>query len=267
MSARGNKPKVRKYESIIVEIFKKHYKKGITEFEFDRDELNKAANKHKIKNLGDLIYSFRYRKTFPQVISRTAPRGSEWIIEGAGRGKYRFKLARVSRIIPRSDLLRIKIPDSTPEIVVKYAQNDEQALLAKVRYNRLIDIFLSITTHSLQNHLRTTVTNIGQIEIDELYVGLNKNGIQFVIPVQAKGKSDQLGVVQTKQDFLCCMQKFPHLLCRPVAAQFLDCGGIALFELTLEDGQVKIVLEKHYQLVSSEEITSNDLKTYRNIGD
>ena len=67
--------------------------------------------------------------------------------------------------------MNINIPDGTPEIIRGYALDDEQALLAIVRYNRLIDIFLSLTTYSLQNHLRTTVLNIGQIEIDELYIG------------------------------------------------------------------------------------------------
>ena len=91
----------------------------------------------------------------------------------------------------------IKIPDATPEIISAYALNDEQALLAKVRYNRLIDLFLGITANSLQNHMRTTVKGIGQIEIDEVYVALDRRGIQYVIPVQAKGGKDQLSVVQT----------------------------------------------------------------------
>lgn len=50
--------------------------------------------------------------------------------------------------------------------------SDEQALLAKVRYSRLVDIFLGIAAYSLQNHLRTSVVGIGQIEMDELYVGI-----------------------------------------------------------------------------------------------
>ena len=54
--------------------------------------------------------------------------------------------------------------------------SDEQALLAKIRYNRLLDVFLGISAYSLQNHLRTTVLHIGQIEIDELYIGLDKHG-------------------------------------------------------------------------------------------
>ncbi|HLI09294.1 MAG TPA: hypothetical protein VKV40_22220 [Ktedonobacteraceae bacterium] len=57
-----------------------------------------------------------------------------------------------------------KIPDSTPGLIAMYALGDEQALLAKLRYNRLIDIFTEVTCYSLQSHLRTTVPSIGQVE-------------------------------------------------------------------------------------------------------
>ncbi len=105
-----------------------------------------------------------------------------------------------------------------------------------MRYNRLIDIFLGLTTYSLQNHLRTHVKGMGQIEIDEIYVGLNRNGAQYVIPVQAKGGSDKLSPVQTTQDLACCKAKFPDLICRPISAQFMEDDVIALFELTIEAG-------------------------------
>ena len=80
-------------------------------------------------------------------------------------------------------MLATKIPDATPSIVEKYALDDEQALLTKLRYNRLIDIFTGVTCYSLQNHLRTTVPGIGQVETDEIYVGVDKLGRQFVFPV------------------------------------------------------------------------------------
>ena len=89
--------------------------------------------------------------------------------------------------------METKIPDATPGIIIKYTQGDEQALLAKIRYNRLIDIFTGVTCYSLQNHLRTTVTGIGQIETDELYIGVDRRGAQYIFPVQAKGGKDQLG--------------------------------------------------------------------------
>ncbi len=71
--------------------------------------------------------------------------------------------------------------------------NDEQALLAKIRYNRLIDIFTGITCYSLQNHLRTTVPNIGQVEIDEIYIGIDKRGAHYILPAQAKESLTILG--------------------------------------------------------------------------
>jgi len=257
--------KPNRYSAIIGTIFKRHYKSGKSQFEFSRDEFVGVAKALGIalpKNLGDAIYSFRFRTALPSEIVNTAPKGMEWTIELAGKGVYRFRLGSLIRIVPRSDLIAIKIPDATPEIITSYALSDEQALLAKVRYNRLIDIFLGITTYSLQNHLRTTVGGIGQIEIDEIYVGVNRNGQQFVIPVQAKGGTDQLGVVQTRQDLACCVQKFPLLACRPVSAQFMADDVIALFELTLQREDVKVVEEKHYRLVPANDIDDADLRAY-----
>lgn len=254
------------YDSIIEWVFKNYYKKDVTEFIFERSELIKGAKKLEVnapKNLGDLIYSFRYRKPLPKSITATAKRNTEWIIEPAGRAKYRFKLAKISRILPRKDLLAVKIPDSTPEIILAYALNDEQALLAKVRYNRLVDIFLGTAVYSLQNHLRTTVKNMGQIEIDELYVGVDKSGTQYIIPIQAKSGKDQIGVIQTAQDIAYCSEKYPNLVCRAISAQFMSENVIAMFELTVEDNEVKVLTERHYKLVASVKISNKDLQRYR----
>lgn len=254
-----------KYQIIIEKIFLDGYAEGIADIPFERDDLGAAAKALNVttpKNLGDILYSFRYRASMPSSIVDTAPEGQEWVIEGRGRAKYAFKLVPINRILPNVELAAIKIPDATPEIITKYALSDEQALLAKVRYNRLIDIFLGITTYSLQNHLRTTVTDIGQIEIDEVYAGVDTRGRHFIIPVQAKGGSDQLSVVQTRQDITCCDDKFPDLICRAVSAQFLDDDLIALFELIVEDDFVRIAEERHYRLVPASDISHEDLVRY-----
>lgn len=255
-----------RYQALIAEIFKRHYRRGKKSFTFERGEIEDVAKDLGVKlpkNIGDLIYSFRYRAELPVEITGTAPEGQEWRIEPAGRARYYFRLGRINRIVPRDDLLAIKIPDATPEIISANSLNDEQALLAKVRYNRLIDIFLGLAAYPLQNHLRTTVKGIGQIEIDELYVGVSKSGSQYIIPVQAKGGSDQLAVIQTQQDIACCAEKFPNLDCRSISAQFMDRDRIALFELVLDDhGEVAVLEEKHYQLVPSSKISKADLKLY-----
>ncbi|MCK4236986.1 MAG: endonuclease, partial [Candidatus Krumholzibacteria bacterium] len=99
--------------------------------------------------------------------------------------------------------------------------------------------------------------------VDEIYVGVNRQGTHFVVPVQAKAGSDQLGGVQTAQDIACCKEKFPSLVCRAVAAQFLKNEMIALFELTIENHEIQVVQERHYQLVPSDKITDSDLTRYR----
>ena len=257
-----------RYAALIEKIFFAHYLVGSLAFEFARDEVESTARELAIvlpKNIGDAIYSFRYRNELPVRIRSTAKAGFEWLIFPAGRGRYRFRQFKTSRIEPRASLVVTKIPDATPNIILMNAMGDEQALLAKVRYNRLIDIFLGIVTYSLQNHLRTTVKELGgsQIEIDEVYVGVDTHGSQYIVPVQAKAGKDKLGAVQTFQDIECCKEKFQGLVARPVAAQFMDNHKIALFELALGDEELLIVREKHYLLVPGTEISQDELKLYQ----
>ncbi len=259
--------KPNRYQRLIADIFEKGYTKGKTVVAFSREQLVETATRLDIKvpkNLGDILYSFRYRNPLPDGILETQPEGKEWVIEGSGRAEYEFRLVPINRIAPNENLITIKIPDATPEIVSSNSLSDEQALLAKVRYNRLIDIFLGVTAYSLQNHLRTTVKDLGQIEIDEVYVGVDRMGCQYVIPVQAKGGNDQLSTVQAKQDIACCAEKFPNLVCRAISAQFIDHSRIAMFELQLdEQGLVRTAEERHYRLVSADQISESDRAMYR----
>jgi hypothetical protein len=261
----SGKPKEARYPALLTKIFFDGYQPGATEVEWDRSELESAAAVLGVeppKNLGDVNYSARSRTGMPERIAETQPAGMEWIIEGRGKGKYVFRLVREVRIEPNTLLRAIKIPEATPEIIKQYALTDEQALLARIRYNRLLDIFLGITAYSMQNHLRTTVKGMGQIEIDEIYVAVDKHGRQFVLPVQAKGGKDKHTMVQTSQDIKYCAQKFPDLMCRAISAQFVGKDLVALFELALDDGEVRLVEERHYRLVAFSDITPEDLESY-----
>ncbi|WP_417463111.1 endonuclease [Kordiimonas sp.] len=255
-----------RYGSLIEKIFFDRYKDGAVSLDFSREDIEDAATDLDIKlpkNLGDVLYSFRFRNALPDRIVATQPEGMEWVIELAGRALYKFSLVKANRVLPRDDLVRTDIPDATPELIRAYALDDEQALLAIVRYNRLIDTFLGLTTYSLQNHLRTTVKGIGQIEIDELYVGLDKRGCHYVIPVQAKGGKDQIGIVQISQDIRFVEDKFPGMRCRAIAAQFMENEVIALFELTLQDDEIKVVEERHYRLVPAKKLNRDMIRDYR----
>jgi len=210
-----------------------------------------------------VLYSFRYRTPLPASIAQTAPAGFEWIIRPAGRALYRFVLVRQSIIAPSSVLAETKILDATPGVIARYALSDEQALLAIVRYNRLVDIFTGITCYSLQNHLRTTVRAMGQVETDEIYIGIDKRGAHYVLPVQAKGRTDRIGIVQIEQDLAVCAAKFPHLICRPLAAQFMPSGVIAIFEFEQGEDEIRVSSERHYRLVRPDELSAEELLNHR----
>ena len=255
-----------RYARIIEDIFVSHYSEGASEIAFEREEIVRCAKKLHIKlpkNLGDLIYSFRYRVALPESVRAKAAEGKEWVILPAGPARYRFVLKTLAKITPNEMLAEARVPDSTPGIIGIYALNDEQALLAKLRYSRLVDIFTGVTCYSLQSHLRTTVPGLGQVEADEIYIGLDRRGVHYVFPIQAKGGSDLLSTVQIEQDFAMCASKFQSLICRPVAAQFIADDLIALFEFEKSDEGIAVSLEKHYRLVPGEDVTSSDLEAYR----
>jgi hypothetical protein len=148
-------------------------------------------------------------------------------------------------------------------VIIKYALDDEQSLLAKIRYNRLIDIFTGVTCYSLQNHLRTTAPGIGQVETDEIYVGIDKRGVHYVFPVQAKSGSGKIGTVQIRQDYAVCAAKLPELICRPIAAQYATQGVIALFEFDQTDEGIQLLVERQYKLVHPDDLSAEELRVYQ----
>ncbi len=163
---------------------------------------------------------------------------------------------------PNPWLVTNPIFDETPRYVGGVSVLDQTRLLTVLRHNRLVSLFLGLSTYSHTINYRAQMRGIGQIEIDEVYVGVDREGRQFVVPVQAKGGNDKLSAVQARQDIMCCASKFPALICRAISAQFMEGDLIALFKLTLEDGMIKVADEAHYRLVPADQISREELKTY-----
>jgi len=269
--------KVTAYRQIIEPIFLAHYTPGAREFTFTRNEISETATRLGIQipsNVGDVVYTFRYRDDLPSAITSQAPAGHDWIILPAGRGRYRFSATTYSLVIPNAGLVETKIPDATPGVISMYALSDEQALLAKLRYNRLIDIFLGLAAYPLQSHLRTTVPDMGQVETDDLYIGLDRRGAHYVIPVQAKAAArtrtgrpstrtrDRLSIVQIIQDYGVGATKFPNLICKLVAAQFMADDLIALFAFENSATGVALESERHFRLVPPDQLSESELASY-----
>jgi len=101
------------------------------------------------------------------------------------------------------------------------------------------------------------------VETDEVYVGVDRLGVHYVFPVQAKGGRDVLGLVQFEQDLALCEARFSALVVRPIGVQFIEQDLIALFELEETDKGLRIAQEKHYRLVPPDDLSTDEILAYR----
>lgn len=246
-----SKSTTNRYAQILEYIFHSKYSADVASVEFAREEIVAAASALNIdvpKNLGDVVYSFRYRQACPISIQAKAPEGKEWTIRSRGRGMYAFELITPLQLFLAEEKA-IQVPDSTPTLIKEHAISDEQATLSILRYCRLIDIFTGLTCFSLQNHLRTSVPNIGQIETDEIYLGIDGEGLRYILPVQAKGSNDLLNPVQIEQDIAMCQYKFSNLLHKPIGVQTLNGSRLALYEFEESSTGLRVARTKTFEIV------------------
>ena len=257
----GQEQQARNRDEVIRKVFEKHFTAGATEVPFTikniRDAIVDVARtntRYKEDNVPDVRYEYTSgRRALPDTINRHGP----WMIQGRGKGRYAFvKLTTSTEIQIQADLVTILLPNATPEIVLEYAGSDEQGILAKVHYNRLLDIFLQITCYHIQNHWRTFVKGRGQSEIDDLYVALNINGAQFVMPIEAKCAKDHLHKTQIVQNINFARGRYPNLIMRPIGVQEMKDQSLVLIEFTPADhpDEIKIKEMRRYKLVPMSEV-------------
>jgi len=241
------------YDEVILDVFLRHYEPDAARLVFEKDELVEICEKHGItvRNIPDIIYTYRVRKLLPARILDTG----HWAIEPAGRGTYAFRLLKnPPRFeIPFQDYAPIEIYNAIPEVVEGLLRQDEQSLLTRILYNRLVDIFTGLTCFHIQNHYRSFITDMGEVELDALYVGVNKTGSLCMIPIEAKSRADSevIGRVQISQMAKLARQDFADLNRRVLAVKALSDGTIAMVEFNdCEDpDDIRIVSLNRFQLI------------------
>jgi hypothetical protein len=248
-------------KEVIRLVFEKRHTRGATEVPFTLQDIREAVKEvmaanpaYKEDNIPDIKYQFSAgRHALPKAVDRLGP----WMIVGRGKSKYAFlKLKEPPAIHVSTDLLTILLPDATPQIVLEYGGQDEQGILARVHYNRLLDTFLELTCYHIQNHWRSSARARGQSEIDDLYVAVNTRGRQFVIPIEAKTDAEQLSKTQIFHNIELARQKYPQLIMRPVGIKEMPDQSLVLieFEPSEHPDNVKIRQMRRYKLVPMSEI-------------
>jgi hypothetical protein len=132
--------------------------------------------------------------------------------------------------------------------------------VTRVLYNRLIDIFTGLTCFHIQNHYRGFVEGMGEVELDALYVGIDKTGKLYILPIEAKSQAENemIGRVQISQMAKLVRQDFADLDRRILAIKYLKDGTIVIIEFDdqVEPDDFKIVSFSRFRLIRQEQIRS-----------
>jgi hypothetical protein len=125
--------------------------------------------------------------------------------------------------------------------------------VTRVLYNRLIDIFTGLTCFHIQNHYRGFVEGMGEVELDPLYVGIDKTGKLYILPIEAKSQAENemIGRVQISQMAKLVRQDFADLDRRILAIKYLKDGTIVIIEFDdqVEPDDFKIVSVSRFRLI------------------
>lgn len=162
-----------------------------------------------VKNVPDIIYTYRARADLPAEILAHG----NYAIVGRGKGRYAFyKIPRPNRVTPPAKRTTVPVSDVIPKWARNFMTDDEQGMLTAIASNGLVARHLRLKrAFRLQSHLRCSVVDYGQVEIDELYVGEDDSTNHVVVAVEAKDRSDHdlLNIAQLYGCAQALLERYP----------------------------------------------------------
>jgi hypothetical protein len=220
------------YVPILREIVRRSYTEGTQRIEFTKQDIEQVAGELGIKvgNAADLVYRMRARTRLPDDILDLG----FTILRGIDRGRYVLEVGGEAvvhlpehEILDHNDQTPLPVRRLLPENLVDL---DEQGLLTMIGYCKLLDHFTGLTVYRLRSHVRRSVPNVGQAELDEIDVGiaLRDDDIPVVFPLEAKAADEVINRVQIATSVAYCETYFPGHEIRPIAVK-LTYDGIVHF--------------------------------------
>ena len=251
-----------RYEEALLAVWRKKKLsiKSFEEINFTKEELVKEIkllqkgyqkNDPVVKNVPDIIYTYRARSELPREILKNG----NYAIIGKGKGRYSFiKISQQNRIKIPKKIKETKLTQVIPKWILKYMSDDEQGMLTNLNQNEIIKKYLNLqTAFRLQSHLRMGVPNYGQVEIDELYFCEDTNGKHLICAIEAKDKSDHdlFNISQLFGVSKALISKYPDVCKKILCAKPLKKNKLVICEIAVSDKikDVRMINEwKAYQI-------------------
>ena len=224
----------RVYVPILRELVRRFREPGSQRVEFTVRDVRQVADDLGIEigNAPDLIYRMRARTRLPDDILDMG----FTILHGVGRGRYALEVGGEAvvhlpehEILDHNDQTPLPVRRLLPESLVDL---DEQGLLTMVSYCRLLDHFTGLTVYRLRSHVRKSVPNVGQAELDEIDVGvaMRDDDIPVVFPIEAKAADEVINRVQIATAVAYCQTYFPGHQIRPIVVKLTYDGVMHFLE-------------------------------------
>lgn len=224
----------RVYVPILRELVRRFRESDSQRVEFTVRDVRQVADDLGIEigNAPDLVYRMRARTRLPDDILDMG----FTILRGVGRGRYALEVGGEAVVhLPEHEILDHN--DQTPLPVRRLlpedlADLDEQGLLTMVSYCKLLDHFTGLTVYRLRSHVRKSVPNVGQAEMDEIDVGvaLRDDDVPVVFPIEAKAADEVVNRVQIATAVSYCQTYFPGHQIRPIVVKLTYDGVMHFLE-------------------------------------
>jgi hypothetical protein len=224
----------RVYVPILRELVRRFREPGSQRVEFTVRDVREVADDLGIEigNAPDLIYRMRARTRLPDDILDMG----FTILRGVGRGRYALEVGGEAvvhlpehEILDHNDQTPLPVRRLLPESMVDL---DEQGLLTMASYCKLLDHFTGLTVYRLRSHVRKSVPNVGQAELDEIDVGvaMRDDDIPVVFPIEAKAADEVINRVQIATAVAYCQTYFPGHQIRPIVVKLTYDGVVHFLE-------------------------------------
>ncbi|NDR56310.1 hypothetical protein [Aliiruegeria sabulilitoris] len=245
-----------RYAAIASHVFFSSYRDGDKEVRFTRKDLEIAAADlwtDLPANLGDLIYSQRRREGLSDLIRSTAPDRFDWQLETTGRGRYRFVLVSDARITFTDDCRIVTVPDQTSPALRACCLSESARLELAIRENNLLERFLAMPLARIQGKTRTFLEGIGQTEIDGILMSAEDLTEPIIVTLQVVSSPEPFRPAQAMLGAQVAAAKYPNMCHQPVIAQALNEHDIVLFEVGLDQRELKVIQNVVYRIVHNDD--------------
>ena len=152
----------------------------------------------------------------------------------------------------------VGILDNTPTVVGQLARDERELLLARLRFNRLLDNFLGISTFPVHLLFDSPFYDSIGPEVEELHFGIAPFGDKCMVIVLSERWNGSPAISKLRASSEVPFKYSHNMRVHFILAHQTGGNCLALIELDLSSQRSKVKAEKHYEFIKPDELNAHD---------